>query len=201
MVGDFNVYVDVLSSLASIGSLASPDATPVSSPCVRRALTGCPRGCAPSPEGSGARPCRLSSALGDASRVVRPSALLGSSYRVIQRPPLRRCPAWCPLPHTASDVLRHDDATRHTRSALVVSHHLDGLLHLTVSGLVASRYRPWGSPRFRIRRVRARCFPVGASTLRSSPLPSSRACRLRQAFTPSPSPVADRPDLEVLLHS
>jgi len=122
------VYVDVPSSLASIGSLASPDATPVSSSCVRRTLTGCPRGGAPFPEGSGARPCRLSSALGDASRVVRPSALLGSSYRVLQRPPLRRRPAWCPLPHTASDVLRHDDATRHTRSVLVVSHHLDGLL-------------------------------------------------------------------------
>ena len=201
MVGDFNVCIDVPSNLACIGSLASPDATPVSSSYVRRALTGCLRGCAPSPEGSGARPCCLSSALGDASRVVRPSVLLGSSYRVIQRPPLRRRPAWCPLPHIASDVLRHDDATRHTRSVLVVSRHLDGLLHLTVFGLIASRYRPWGSPRFCFGRVHVFCFPAGASTLRSSPLPSSRACRLRQASTPSPSPVAYRLDLGVLLHS
>ena len=49
---------------------------------------------------------------------------------------------WCPLPHFASDVLRHDDATRHTRSAFVGSHHLDGFLHQTVRRLVASYSRP-----------------------------------------------------------
>jgi hypothetical protein len=35
-----------------------------------------------------------------------------------------------------------------SRSALVVSHHLDGFLRAKDRGLVASRYRSWGSPRF-----------------------------------------------------
>jgi len=36
-----------------------------------------------------------------------------------------------------------------SRSVLVVSHHLDGFLRSASCGLVASRYRSWGSPRFR----------------------------------------------------
>jgi len=36
-----------------------------------------------------------------------------------------------------------------SRSALVVLHHLDGFLRSTSRGLVASRCRSWGSPRFR----------------------------------------------------
>jgi hypothetical protein len=35
-----------------------------------------------------------------------------------------------------------------SRSVLVVSHHLDGFLRAKDHGLVASRYRSWGSPRF-----------------------------------------------------
>jgi hypothetical protein len=35
-----------------------------------------------------------------------------------------------------------------SRSARVVSHHLDGFLRAKDHGLVASRYRSWGSPRF-----------------------------------------------------
>jgi len=38
-----------------------------------------------------------------------------------------------------------------SRSVLVVSHHLDGLLHCLIPGLVASRSRPWGPPRFQRR--------------------------------------------------
>ena len=41
-------------------------------------------------------------------------------------------------------------ATRATRSALVVSHHLDGFLRAARRGLIASRCRPWGSWRFTV---------------------------------------------------
>jgi len=40
--------------------------------------------------------------------------------------------------------------TVRSRSVLVVSHHLDGLLHCEALGLVASRNRPWGPPRFQL---------------------------------------------------
>jgi len=58
--------------------------------------------------------------------------------------------------------LRRDAATRHARSAFVVSHHLDGLLHLPLHGLVASRSRPWGSPG---------CRHATSLPLRRSPMP------------------------------
>jgi hypothetical protein len=40
------------------------------------------------------------------------------------------------------------DHPRTSRSVLVVSHHLDGFLRSETRGLVASRCRSWGSPRF-----------------------------------------------------
>jgi hypothetical protein len=80
----------------------------------------------------------------------------GASYRVVQRSPLRRLPARCPLPRAVASSLRPAGATLRARAVLVVSHHLDGFLHLTVCELVASRFRPWGSSGFR-QRVAARC--------------------------------------------
>jgi hypothetical protein len=73
-----------------------------------------------------------------------------------------------------------------SRSVLVVSHHLDGLLHLLERGLVASRCRSWGSPRFPRRRLTAsdpvkdrrscpgRRVPRDAHTPRRSSLDPSR---------------------------
>jgi len=40
--------------------------------------------------------------------------------------------------------------TVRSRSVLVVSHHLDGLLRCEAFGLVASRNRPWGPSRFQL---------------------------------------------------
>jgi hypothetical protein len=48
------------------------------------------------------------------------------------------------------------------RSVLVVSHHLDGFLRTRSRGLVASRCRSWGSPRF------TKPAPVGPTLLTSS---------------------------------
>jgi hypothetical protein len=57
-----------------------------------------------------------------------------------QRPPLHRNPSWCPLPRAGSSH-RLGAARRLARSALAVSHGLDGFLHQQVRGLVASRSR------------------------------------------------------------
>jgi hypothetical protein len=56
-----------------------------------------------------------------------------------------------------------------SRSALVVSHHLDGFLRFSICGLVASRCRSWGPPRFRPGR------PTGWSARRDA----SPRCRIR----------------------
>jgi hypothetical protein len=55
----------------------------------------------------------------------------------------------CVHSHRCRHRLRPRGATRATCSALVVSHHLDGLLRNRDRELVASRSRSWGSPRFR----------------------------------------------------
>jgi hypothetical protein len=75
-----------------------------------------------------------------------------------------------------------------SRSALVVFHHLDGLLRMQGRGLVASRCQPWGSTRFTrttARRSRETIVPLSAlpesqaHTLRRVPLCCSRAASLR----------------------
>lgn len=53
--------------------------------------------------------------------------------------------------HRPGGLLRPGAATHRTRSAFVVSHHLDGFLHRRRRGLVASHCRPWGSPGCRLR--------------------------------------------------
>ena len=79
--------------------------------------------------------------------------------------PLHRLPSACPLPPDRGQVAGRpcaktprrlpgtDDATRRSRSVLVVSHHLDGLLHTLGCRLVASCFRSWGSPAFRVGRL------------------------------------------------
>jgi hypothetical protein len=90
------------------------------------------------------------------------------------------------------------------RSALVVSHHLDGLLRVRVPGLVASRYRKGFAAFLALRRPRqrsedrlVRCvggFPVCAFTpLEEVPPPAAaprRRGRCPLAVGPSRSPVA-----------
>ena len=79
-----------------------------------------------------------------------------------------------------------------TRSAFVVSHHLDGFLLLTGRGLVASHYRPWGSPGCRplshasphdTPGLSHRCF-----ALQSLPLRQQRVARHRTSLPPRRSP-------------
>jgi hypothetical protein len=54
-----------------------------------------------------------------------------------------------PLPtRRQAPGLRTPRATERSGSALVVSHHLDGLLRTDGASIVAARCRPWGSPRF-----------------------------------------------------
>jgi hypothetical protein len=75
-----------------------------------------------------------------------------------------------PLPPDVAARLRapgsHPGASR---SALVVSHHLGGLLRIEGRGLVASRCRPWGSPRFR-----TPCPPGRSRTERRVPFPATQ---------------------------
>jgi hypothetical protein len=197
-----SVEFKMSSNLLSPGSLAFPRTA--SSPCracsthrglgedhvVSRSPKGTP------PDGAVYRP--LSETLLTSSGLMIPHQAPPTGF--FQRPPLHRLPMRCPLPHIASDVLRRADANRHTCSAYVGSHHLDGLLHRTVRKLVASCCRPWGSSGFHTGRSRPTC-PHRCHTLQSLPLPSSRACRHRQAAASSSLLAVHQTDLEALLHS
>jgi hypothetical protein len=87
-------------------------------------------------------------------------------------------------------------------SARVVSHHLDGLLRTGACGLVASRFRPWGSPRFvpacpappKRRWGPARSSPQRGHTLQRVPLVSSRTASL-QPLPPCRCRVPEHPRL------
>jgi hypothetical protein len=63
--------------------------------------------------------------------------------------PLHRRHASESTPATLAGRFGAEGATLAARSVLVVSHHLDGFLLQSARGLVASRCRSWGSPRFR----------------------------------------------------
>lgn len=140
---------------------------------------------------------RLPSAIGSASHEgcdrPLPIAVLGSEVpsvvSVVARPP------------AGSRLLRPDPARGPTRSAFVVSHHLDGLRHRDRRGLVASLERPWGSPRFTSRPPlirNGRDDSLRCTTLQSVSLSDS----LQRVTAPScPLAVADsRPlDLGALL--
>jgi hypothetical protein len=70
-----------------------------------------------------------------------------------------------------------------SRSALVVSHHLDGLLRIGSAGLLHPAAGLWGSSRFPVQPghlsvsgVSALRFPRRGDSLRRVPLVSSRSC-------------------------
>jgi hypothetical protein len=93
---------------------------------------------------------------------------------------------WCPLPRTVASALRRCGANRLARAVLVVSHHLDGFLHLIVCRLVASCFRPWGSSGFS-----PACLPQTVPPRRCScppeRSPDKQRCRASpQARAPSP---------------
>jgi len=84
-----------------------------------------------------------------------------------------------------------------SRSALVVSHHLDGFLRFSSRGLVASRCRSWGPPRFHTGRPTGRPASHDASpqcrirTLRRNP--RRQPYRVTAALTFVPFPRDHRP--------
>jgi hypothetical protein len=127
------------------------------------------------------------------------------SLGLSKEPPLHRHHHRSPLPHTASGALRTRAATRGSRAAFVVSHHLDGLLLRELRGLVASRSRPWGSPGFDPavppRGDRWTGLLSDASPSRAFP---SRVAVPTSPLAVAPSPLTGlrtRPDLEALLHA
>jgi len=64
--------------------------------------------------------------------------------RFFQRPPLRRCGLLRPALRSGDLMKRLPTSSR--GAVLAVSHDLDGLFRRQPCGLVASHYRPWGSP-------------------------------------------------------
>jgi hypothetical protein len=86
-----------------------------------------------------------------------------------------------------------------SRSARVVSHHLGGFLRFASRGLVASRCRSWGPPRFRIwgpgpKTATFLCFPaVQVRTPRRNPLRQPE--RVTASVAPLPFPARSPPRL------
>jgi hypothetical protein len=137
--------------------------------------------------------------------------------------PLIRHPSLASTPNNVAAVFGLPGAPWSTRSVLVVSHHLDGLLRARISGLIASRYRKGFAaflhravacrPAFRRRPARIRTYTTlsrcALHTPRRSPPASSRSASLRSLpprrcactfhmnkFTFPPPTL----DLEALLH-
>ena len=127
------------------------------------------------------RPCSIA----EAPRTLpkQDSGLASPGVRPLA--PLYRFPAECPLLSSRGSTAGRpcvsapkrpreaDGATHRPRSVLVVSHHLDGLLHSAGCGLVASRYRSWGSPAFLAGRL-----PVPTRKSRPGSAPAALAARL-----------------------
>jgi hypothetical protein len=111
-----------------------------------------------------------------------------------------------PLPPDVAIGLRIRAASSDSCSVLVVSHHRDGFLRVETCGLVASRYRSWGSPRF-LRSIATCCRSCRGRAARSPrcfhPSKNSRD----RSCSASPRPLPPRRsapfgavDLEVLFH-
>jgi hypothetical protein len=106
------------------------------------------------------RPCSIA----EAPRTLPKQDLGLASPGVRPLTPLYRFPAECPLLSSRGSTTGRpcanapkrsqeaDGANHRPRSVLVVSHHLDGLLHSAGRRLVASCYRSWGSPAFLVGR-------------------------------------------------
>jgi len=93
-------------------------------------------------------------------------------------------PAVRPLPDDIAVAVRPLAAKRWTCSALVVSHHLDGLLRTTVSGLLHPDTR-WSSLRFWMAPPKV-CRPKPTPNGEQTPFPATRFTPLEEF----PSPVA-----------
>jgi len=170
---------------ARCGSLVSP--TPSST------LTRCragPRGCRSpsavrSPKGSSVRtssPSLLSGAVPIAladfggllswvpsthpSHVTGRCACRPSTDMLVERPLPRRRPVVASAPRVPPPK---------SRSALVVSHHLDGFLRSTSRGPVASRSRSWGPPRFCVSAPRSEDRDVRSLPRDAGPYPSKES--------------------------
>jgi hypothetical protein len=131
-------------------------------------------------------------------------SLPSAFHRVVQRSAPPSTSPVKPTP-THRSGLRTCAAKRRSRSAYVVSHHLDGLLLHRLHELLTSRCRPWGSPDFHPRRTTCR-WPVGqgvpTDASPSRALPSREAVPTSpQAAAPSSSPDCRPTDLEALLLS
>lgn len=137
------------------------------------------------------------------THLVLPSSLPSSSFRVVQRSPLRRHHLRCPLPASAAASflsrersgaprsLRRRAPQPSARSALVVFHHLDGLLHRRLAGLLhpaadpgvhrvsARRHLPMTVQRLLTDAIPSRAYPLTKPhPCHQGPLPS---CRSRSA--------------------
>jgi hypothetical protein len=120
----------------------------------------------------------------DASRIARLVAELPTLGFSKDRPSVVRLSGV--HSHKRCRLLRLGTARHRARSALVVSHHLDGFLLQSARRLVASCSRPWGSSGF---------GPAPCSH------PQSPACRSRsRAASPMPRPSELVPTRAAVLH-
>lgn len=146
------------------------------------------------------------SAVEDASRDARLGWCRAPSPGFRRCSPLRRHHRRVSTPGRR-DALRPGGATRLACSALVGSHHLDGLLHPTACRRVAACCRPWGSPGCSIPASRARdtsdAFPPVHDPPEPCPSPAavraSPRLRAPSPFTGHRPKATDRPDLGALL--
>ncbi len=106
--------------------------------------------------------------------------VLPSSDSILRGPLLRHLQRSTPeAPEgTPSDRGCHTTASR---SALVVSHHLGGFLRAAGPGLVASRYRTWGSLRFTYAKRQVYEAPTAGGW--TTPTPKGGADRILAAMT------------------
>jgi hypothetical protein len=121
------------------------------------------------PHAGAAKPPACTSARRDRPHPATPSRLLLEVPSVDHRV---GCPLPAPCRNSAPSAPRCHP--RRSRSALVVSHHLDGFLQPDGAGVVAARNRPWGSP----------CFPTRPPGPRSLKRRSSRPGVPHDAHTP-----------------
>jgi len=180
------------------GSLVSP--TPSST--LARCRAG-PRGCRSpsavrSPKGScvrtsspsllsGAVPIALADFVGLLSWVpsTHPGHVTGrcacrpSIDMLVMRPLPRRRPVVASAPWVPPSK---------SRSARVVSHHLGGFLRFTSRGLVASRYRSWGPPRFCVSVSRSEDLDVPFASPRCRSVPLEELLADSRNASPRPLP-------------
>jgi hypothetical protein len=139
-----------------------------------------------------------------------PAVHRASSLGVVQRSPLHRTKPWSPLPgdgperaRSVSPSLRDGNAGSHPRSALVVSHHLDGFLLRDPAAMLQAAADP-GVHRVSSRRetefpamrlLPSEAFPPPTASGREtmSPAPGARHRRDRLRPLRSPRTLPPRP--------